>query len=89
MSRDLKRQIIKERAETNRIGGEFGPWANYQREVYGDDYKAVSASGTRHRHYHHNPVVDRHAAKTIGFRAVVKNIFSKLFRKPRRREALG
>jgi len=72
------RQIVRERGED---------WADYQRSVYGDDYKAVSKSGVRMRHYHHNPVVDRHAAKVIGFRAVLQNYFAKLTRKHARREA--
>lgn len=78
MQRSIRRQIVKERGQD---------WADFQKARYGDAYENVRHNGMRRRHYHHNPVVDRHAAKVIGFGAVMKNVLSKLFRKPSRREA--
>jgi len=98
MSRDIKRQIIKERAGTNRIGGEFGPWANYQRGVYGDSYERARKSGMRrHRHLHaihtFKPMNQRVMAPAapiglrIAARNAIANFFAKITRKPTRREA--
>lgn len=98
MSRDIKRQIIKERAGTNRIGGEFGPWAHYQRGVYGDDYESVRKSGMRRRFHLHalhtfKPMNQRVITPPapIGLRIAARNairsFMAKITRKPTRREA--
>lgn len=98
MSRDIKRQIIKERAGTNRIGGEFGPWAHYQRGVYGDSYESVRRSGMhdiRPRHsfaaMNQRAVVPAAKPAPISLRIAARNaiasFMAKITRKPARREA--
>lgn len=95
MYRSIKRQIIKERAGTNCIGGLFGPWAKYQRGVYGDAYDSVRKSGMRKTHRHLFPVhrPDKQVAQSIGLRVATRNaianFIAKITRKTetRRREA--
>lgn len=95
MYRSIKRQIIKERAGTNRIGGLSGPWANYQRGVYGRAYDSVRKSGMHKTHRHHFPVhrPDKQAVQSIGLRVAARNAIANFIAKitckteTRRREA--
>lgn len=95
MQRSIKRGIVKRRARTNRIGGYFGAWANYQRKVYGDFYDYIRNTGMRRRFHLHalrtfkpmNQRVLTPATPPIGPRMAIRNAFTNFFRKPSRREA--